>query len=47
MIPYMIRRAQELNQMKYPLDIQFTLLLDEVKARINSWLSSKLFIKMF
>lgn len=26
MVPYMIRRAQELNQMKYPLDIQFDLL---------------------
>jgi proline dehydrogenase len=23
MVPYMIRRAQELNQMKYPLDIQY------------------------
>lgn len=33
MIPYMIRRAQELNQMKYPLDIQFTLLIHEIKAR--------------
>jgi proline dehydrogenase len=34
MIPYMIRRAQELNQMKYPLDIQFTLLTHEMKARL-------------
>jgi hypothetical protein len=35
MIPYMIRRAQELNQMKYPLDIQFTLLADEIKTRVT------------
>ena len=28
MVPYMIRRAQELNQMKYPLDIQYSLLKD-------------------
>jgi hypothetical protein len=34
MIPYMIRRAQELNQMKYPLDIQFTLLTHEIKTRL-------------
>ena len=33
MVPYMIRRAQELNQMKYPLDIQFTLLTHEMKLR--------------
>lgn len=34
MIPYMIRRAQELNQMKYPLDIQFTLLTHEIRSRL-------------
>ena len=32
MIPYMIRRAQELNQMKYPLDIQYQLLRHELRS---------------
>lgn len=35
MVPYMIRRAQELNQMKYPLDIQYELLKDELWSRIK------------
>lgn len=34
MVPYMIRRAQELNQMKYPLDIQYQLLKHELKMRL-------------
>jgi hypothetical protein len=36
MVAYMIRRAEELSQMNYPLDIQFKLLLHEVKSRIVS-----------
>ena len=36
MIPYMIRRAQELNQMKYPLDIQYELLRQELRSRFIS-----------
>lgn len=35
MVPYMIRRAQELNQMKYPLDIQYDLLKHELWQRIK------------
>jgi proline dehydrogenase len=34
MVPYMIRRGQELNQMKYPLDLQYELLKDELWSRI-------------
>ena len=35
MVPYMIRRAQELNQMKYPLDIQYDLLRHELGLRMT------------
>lgn len=35
MVPYMIRRAQQLNQMKYPLDIQFQLLKHELAFRLR------------
>ena len=35
MVPYMIRRAQELNQMKYPLDIQYDLLKHELWCRLR------------
>lgn len=35
MIPYMIRRAEELSQMKYPLDAQYDLLKHELKSRIG------------
>lgn len=35
MVPYMIRRAQELNQMKYPLDIQYSLLKHELASRFK------------
>jgi proline dehydrogenase len=35
MVPYMIRRAQELNQMKYPLDIQYDLLKHELWTRFK------------
>jgi len=35
MVPYMIRRAQELNQMKYPLDIQYDLLKHELWCRLS------------
>ncbi len=34
MIAYMIRRAEELSQMKYPLDMQYELLKDELRARL-------------
>ena len=36
MIGYMIRRAEELSQMKYPLDAQFELLQHELKTRYLS-----------
>ena len=35
MVPYMIRRGQELNQMKYPLDIQYELIKDEIGNRFK------------
>lgn len=35
MIPYMIRRAEELSQMKYPLEVQYDLLIEELKNRIT------------
>jgi proline dehydrogenase len=34
MIAYMIRRAEELNQMRYPLDTQYALLSHELKWRL-------------
>lgn len=34
MIPYMIRRAEELSQMRYPLDTQSALLRHELFHRI-------------
>lgn len=34
MIAYMIRRAEELNQMRYPLDTQYELLKHELKYRL-------------
>ena len=37
MIPYMIRRAEELSQMKYPLDAQYDLLKHELKTRMFGW----------
>lgn len=33
MIAYMIRRAEELSQMRYPLETQYGLLKHELKAR--------------
>lgn len=36
----MIRRAEELSQMKYPLDAQFDLLAHELKSRFKFWLFS-------
>lgn len=33
MVPYLIRRAQELSQMKYPLKLQYDLIVDEYKQR--------------
>ena len=37
MIAYMIRRAEELNQMRYPLDTQYALLSHEIKWRLVNW----------
>jgi proline dehydrogenase len=35
MVPYLIRRAQELSQMKYPLKLQYDLIIDEFKQRMG------------
>ena len=35
MVDYMIRRAIELNQMRYPLDTQYLLLKHELKCRFR------------
>jgi hypothetical protein len=36
MVGYMIRRAEELSQMKYPLDVQHSLLANELRIRTLS-----------
>lgn len=36
MIAYMIRRAEELNQMRYPLDTQYALLRHELMYRLTN-----------
>ena len=37
MVAYMIRRAIELSQMRYPLDTQYQLLKHELKSRFKEW----------
>jgi proline dehydrogenase len=35
MVPYLIRRAQELSQMKYPLTLQYDLIKNEFRHRLG------------
>ena len=34
-VPYLIRRAQELSQMRYPLVLQYELIVDELRTRLG------------